>query len=341
MRPLIISDTFATKFGGVENHSRILAEKFKEHGYDVSSIQPHEFPSQAPKACDIIIVEGIHRSLLLKLYVNKRFSTIPKILFTHGSFFEIFHRNELLRTPYRFSRFFTAKKLFDRILLRRTLSTFIKVVALSGKEVGELVSNLHLDGERVTSLQNFYDEILDSKVEEKGSIGNEAFSLDTPYLCSISRIDRRKNFLSVLKAIKGLSVNFVLAGSDHGGLSELLDFARVNDITNFSYLGVISDEVKRRLISNSLATILPSYCEGFPLFVLESLSRGKVCITTESNYMENLDGIVLTGTDPDSIKASISTVISRNCPIPKVRLKSNEQTFLDLMGIIQSAMKWS
>ncbi|MDG7001286.1 MAG: glycosyltransferase [Nitrososphaerota archaeon] len=226
-------------------------------------------------------------------------------------------------------------------MLRRTLSTFIKVVALSGKEVGELVSNLHLDGERVTSLQNFYDEILDSKVEEKGSIGNEAFSLDTPYLCSISRIDRRKNFLSVLKAIKGLSVNFVLAGSDHGGLSELLDFARVNDITNFSYLGVISDEVKRRLISNSLATILPSYCEGFPLFVLESLSRGKVCITTESNYMENLDGIVLTGTDPDSIKASISTVISRNCPIPKVRLKSNEQTFLDLMGIIQSAMKWS
>lgn len=86
----------------------------------------------------------------------------------------------------------------------------------------------------------------------------------------------------LLDAMKGASFKVVIVGSGPTE-RELKEQAAKLELTNVTFTGFVSDEVKNSLIRRSLAIVFPSYLrsEAFGVTLLEGALHGKPLISTE------------------------------------------------------------
>jgi glycosyltransferase involved in cell wall biosynthesis len=125
--------------------------------------------------------------------------------------------------------------------------------------------------------------------------------IDTALISGLSKDRRRALFLGRIHPKKGLQLllpawaglgarssdwQLVVAGPDEGGyLSEIRSLARSLGLGDrVIFTGLVSGEVKTRLLYSADLFILPSYSEGFPMSVLEAWACGlSVLATRECN----------------------------------------------------------
>jgi glycosyltransferase involved in cell wall biosynthesis len=157
------------------------------------------------------------------------------------------------------------------------------------------------------------------------------------YVCAVGRIAPRKNFGAVLHAIRHLGIPFLLAGPDAGDLRRLIRLQRGLGLDAFHYLGEVDQAVKLGLISGATATILPSYFEGFPFSVVESLQLGVPAICTTSTYMTPLPGMIPCNPTPASIREAIHIVRSNSHPVPSPAIPSNEDVARNVADALRGA----
>jgi len=197
------------------------------------------------------------------------------------------------------------------------VNSFDAIFVLSEGEKRDL-TKFGFDPDRLTVLPNF----VDARGLEPDPDAPR-FGQFSPYVCAISRVDRRKNFGAVIRAIKGSKIGFVLAGPDGGDLSRLLDIARTENAENFHYLGVITESEKWSLLHNSMGTVLPSIFEGAPFTALESLSVGRPVVCSDLSYLAGYPGVETCRSDPVSIRQAIDR-IGRSTPTASGVMTSQE-----------------
>lgn len=308
LRIAIVSPSdYATFKGGVELHSTRLHAAINTIGHDAelyfgkeSAFDPREF--------DWIIFEGVFRGPLSKLVHDNRFKTVKKAIFTHGSFYSYIHAAELKRIGYREpDRLdFYRRALLVRLLGSRILRHFDAIFTLSETESKELIHFFNVDKTKFHSLPNF----VTVQPIEKIVFENSPWQKFAPYICAVGRVDYRKNFQLAIEASRRLKLGFVLAGRDAGYLDRLKKEANDSGAKNFTYIGEIGEDEKRSLISGSLATILPSFFEGYPFSVLESLMLGKPAIVTTHSYMHfEIPGLVYCTPTLESVTNAITVAL--------------------------------
>lgn len=77
-------------------------------------------------------------------------------------------------------------------------------------------------------------------------------------------------------------VNLILYGDDHDSPESIQDKIKrfkLND--RVKYLGWMTDQNKKKVFSNTMINVLPSYNEGLPMTILESMSYGIPNISTK------------------------------------------------------------
>jgi glycosyltransferase involved in cell wall biosynthesis len=331
MNFLILADDYSATPGGIEYHAVHLAHQLRALGHRADIRGPHIPELFRSREVDWIVFEGVHRPLLESLlWIRRRIA--PRLaIFTHGSFYEFIHGPELDRLGFRsFPRGHNLKFVLDRAFMSRILRHMTAVFVLSPIEKHELEFHFDLDPSRVFFLDNFYDEALPSRgrIPDSGRWANL-----TPYICAVGRVDRRKNYSSVIEAIDGVDVRFLLAGRNvRNGLSQVLETARAHRNANFQYLGRIADEEKFDLISSSVGTILPSYFEGVPFGVIESLALGKPAICTAHSYMPRREGMISCEPNTASVRAAILKLLTDPPQITSVEFPTEREVvseFLD------------
>lgn len=309
-----------------------MKQYLEQLGHHVTMVDPSDSPWFNYSTSDIVIFEGVSKYYFIALAVNRTIRKSLKVIFTHGSFYEHFHSSELENEGYAPPR--RIWRLIKRVSvitwLKVFMDTFDFVFVLSKTEKQEVMREFGIVNATVEVLDNFEHEFI-AAPSRLGQIPIEGFS---PYVCAISRVDYRKNFLAVLKAINGTGVHFVLAGMDHGALRELNEFAISHSMTNFHYLGQISEEAKFWIIANSIATILPSFFEGVPFLAYESLQMNKPVIITKNSYIESLPGIVKCSPEPNSIREAILS-ITNHFPSPSShKIRSGEDVANDFLSLV-------
>lgn len=114
------------------------------------------------------------------------------------------------------------------------------------------------------------------------------------FFLAISTIEPRKNFESIVRAYKESGLHRRGIGLVIGG-GYGWNYARTVELFNTTpgvvYLGYISEEMKKELLSRTIALVYPSFYEGFGLPILEAFRAGAPVITSDcSSLPEVSDG---------------------------------------------------
>jgi glycosyltransferase involved in cell wall biosynthesis len=120
---------------------------------------------------------------------------------------------------------------------------------------------------------------------------------ENPQLVCVGRLSAQKGHLLLLEAARllledGINFKIVLVGD--GELRSQLE-ARIDDYGLGSYFeitGWASSSEVRKYINSSRAMVLPSFAEGLPVVIMESLALGRPVITT---YIAGMPELVESG----------------------------------------------
>lgn len=343
----IIADSLQQVRGGIEHHASVLQQRLTELNEKVFAISFRDVIGSRKKIkdADVIFLEGIRRiTLLLFLLLGKE--TLRKtIIFTHGSFMYISINKEVRRFGYRNFRI-PLQAVFDKLFLNTILSRIGGLIALSEKEKNDLLTSFKVAPRKIHVLDIFVEIEKFTDIGTKNRIVSRDFmsTLENlkPYVCTVSRLEKRKNLVSAILATRFVGVNYVIAGKDQGVLKEITRVVSVNKVSNFKYLGEIKDEEKIELIRNSSGLILPSFFEGVPNVVYESLKLGKPVLMTKFSYMKRFDGIFECDPTVDSIAEGIKVLLSTDAAtidkIKEVPLRSDQEIVKDLYSILETVV---
>jgi glycosyltransferase involved in cell wall biosynthesis len=326
----IVCDTFGLHRGGIERHALGLASALRKRGAKVELLSTEMLlRKNGLTQEDFVIIEGVHRGALTRLLrATPATSTQSLAIYTHGSFYEFSHFWMLAKQGYQWG---LAKNLgsylFDLWMTRGLLSRIGTIAVMSEAEGRDLSTAFGIDKSRIFVSPNFTgaDDYRNSSEFDIAEIPRGSF------VFAIGRIESRKNFKSVIPAIDGLGVSFVLAGTDEGGLESVRRTAKKFHRVEFTYVGEISNHARRALIAGCIATILPSYVEGVPFAVLESLELQVPSIVTSLSYVPPWDGVYYCTPSVQSIRSAVVSVLNRRDRVGPIKFPRVESVADELL----------
>ena len=151
-----------------------------------------------------------------------------------------------------------------------------------------------------------------NKVKEKVEEIKKVYSF---VLCHVARIDPQKNHRLLLETMKLLPDCYIISmgaitKDNEDYANDLLSMGR--NIENFEYIGVISNVSD--YITACDGIIFSSNFEGLPISLIESMSIGKICISTPAggitDVLDNRLGFLSNGFSVEALKAAVKSFIS-------------------------------
>lgn len=216
-----------------------------------------------------------------------------------------------------FRRFPTYYSYFDRMIYdrktRRAVEKADRVIAISQATKQDLINYYGKDPDLIHVIPVICRMPI---INEAGqtSDSDRISGIPEEYLLCVSRFERRKNHLNLLKAMASLGSNaphLVLAGADGDQLKALRAYVKDNKLQNqVSIVVNPPGTILSQLYANCRAFIFPSMYEGFGMPVLEAMQFRKVVMTTENSSMSEIcgdSGLYFDAFDPESIAECISS----------------------------------
>ena len=179
-------------------------------------------------------------------------------------------------------------------------------------------------------------EILSNAIEvgeKKDVAGGEV-----PNLLYLGRIDKNKGIKEIVSAFtklyKEMRFRFVLCGDgpDRVGFEEELRNIMGDD---FKYCGVVAGEKKTEAILQSEIFILPSYFEGLPMAMLETMGFGLVPVVTSVGSIplvieHETNGILVNKKDADDFYLKLKALLNNReliCRLSKQAYNTVKERF--------------
>ena len=312
MRFVFVSESLDRVRGGIERHAAGMAAELRRRGHEVDLVRHADLTRARVAGADWLVFDGVRRSTVVRH--ARRLDGGPRLaIFSHSSFLDEIHLDELRRTAgWTPSAHLRARRAFDRWFGRRVFGRFDRWFVLTESEGADVRAFLDVPADRIRVLGPF----VSAEFLAAAAGPAPAPPVAGPYLCAVSRIDRRKNFPALLEAIDGSEFRFVLAGQDRGGLPELERASRRWPAARWEYLGTVTEEAKVALLRGASAVVIPSVSEGVPAIALEALVLGKPVVLAGLAYGPDGPGVIRCGPDAASIRTALRSLAGRAAAAP-------------------------
>lgn len=153
---------------------------------------------------------------------------------------------------------------------------------------------------------------------------------DKPSLLFLGRIEKNKGVNELIEALKRLKndfqFRFILCGSGTL-LHYFIEECNKNLGNDFEYKGVVSGEEKNTIIKQSDVFILPSYFEGLPMSLLETMASGVVPIVTNVGSMKQIikhmvNGLHIEKQNSNDLYEKLKYILSNPYQYQKLSIKA-------------------
>lgn len=178
----------------------------------------------------------------------------------------------------------SAQPLLVKMGMRVMLGGRLVKIVLSEHEKVALEEKFHKGG--IYVLPNCVD-LKDAKAFQRTPAGDEI-----PVFLFLSRISVDKGLEYIYQALatlknEGRKFRFIMAGKGPDQSRYVLKFSELLK-DDFDYQGVVSGERKTNLLKDCQVFLLPSFYEGLPMALLETMAFGIVPVTTDVGSIRDL-----------------------------------------------------
>jgi len=188
------------------------------------------------------------------------------------------------------------------------------VIAISEQTKSDLINFFGLDESKIEVVyqgchSNFRAEVdTNTLIEIAGK-----YNLPENYILNVGTIEKRKNSLSVLKAVNEGKIDtvFIIVGGKTEYQDEILKYARDNKIEN--KLMILNDVPFKDLpaiYQQADIFVYPSLFEGFGIPIIEALNSKIPVITTKGGVFSETGGFSSKYVEPDNIEKLSDAIIS-------------------------------
>ena len=155
-----------------------------------------------------------------------------------------------------------------------------RVLALNGREKDLLISVFGLESQKCIVIPNGINKALGSGTSK---LFEEKYGIKD-YILEVGAVGRRKNQLTLIKAVAGSPYSLVIIGGPAGGDESYMNQCKEIAGDNVFFMGEVSNDDP--LLASAFAAaklfVLPSYSEVMPLTVYEAASAGCKIITSKN-----------------------------------------------------------
>lgn len=189
-----------------------------------------------------------------------------------------------------------------------------------------------LPANRVHIVPNFAEDYLFSTESE---ILHKFSHTDPLRILYLSNFIPKKGYNDIVDAFLGLDdslkqkLRVDFAGKFDTGSQEAVFLARIGDVEQLQYHGIVDNAKKRHLFVQAHAFCLPTALfEGQPIAILEAYAAGCVVVTTGQSgirdvFTDGIDGFEIEPMAPPSIAAVFARMIDRREHLVQVALSNN------------------
>lgn len=163
------------------------------------------------------------------------------------------------------------------------------------RSVKKFVYKIFNNADRILVLGYIWKEFMDGLVEDKSKVlvvynavsvpKNNKYNINANNITFLGVLSQRKGIDDLLKAVKKIKdrlpkyIKVKLYGVDiDGRINKKIEELQLNDTVE--YCGWVTKDKQEECFSNTLVNILPSYNEGLPMSILETMAYGIPNIST-------------------------------------------------------------
>jgi glycosyltransferase involved in cell wall biosynthesis len=223
-------------------------------------------------------------------------------------------------------------KYFDRIIhFKKHLyaaNNANKIIAISEQTKKDIVKYLKVPENKIEVIYQGCHEVFKSNIENNflKEVKNK-YELPNEFILNVGTIEKRKNILSVIKAIKNIDTHLVVIGRKTDYFNEIKKYITENKLQNkVTFLHGVN--IKELASIYKLATIFtyPSIYEGFGIPIIEALYSRTPVITNKFGVFPEAGGPSSIYVDVTNTK-EITENIKRLLKYPEIRKDITDSGF--------------
>lgn len=199
----------------------------------------------------------------------------------------------------------------------RTIKEADKIIAISECTKNDIIKYGNVEESKIEVIYQSYNSIFtqDISQEEKQKV-KQRYSLPEHFILNVGTIERRKNVLLAVKALKEIVLNnplteqhLVIVGRKTAYAKEVEQYIEQNNLTDRVHIinGVLFDELK---VLYSLADLFvyPSIYEGFGIPIIEAIANRLPVVACTGSCLEEAGGEYSLYVDPTDVKAMVEAI---------------------------------
>ena len=259
------SDELPFNVVGMSDVMPYKSTRYRDMDLDMVNMLKNDFKKNIKKAIsefepDLIIC---HHLYLLTAFVREIVKDIQVVGICHGTCLRQIQSHDL-----------------EKEYILSNIKKLDAVFSLHDEQRKEIIGIFNIDEDKVFTLGSGYDEKM--FFNEVKKLNNDSITITyAGKICKLKGLKSLINSLDKLKYHKEfININIVGDGSSKEEYEEILELAQ-NNYFNINFLGKINQEHLSKLFRKSHIFMLPSFFEGLPLVVIESLACGCNVVTTD------------------------------------------------------------
>lgn len=188
------------------------------------------------------------------------------------------------------------------------------VIAISEQTKTDIVTYLKINPDKIKVIYQgcapvFKEDIPSEFIE----LTRKKYQLPTNFILNVGTIEKRKNVLSVIKAIKEIDTQLVIIGKKTAYFSEINTYILENNLQN-KVIFLENVELKELASIYRMATVFiyPSVFEGFGIPIIEALYSKTPVITSKGGCFSEAGGensIYIDPLNPEELRIELSELL--------------------------------
>ncbi len=206
---------------------------------------------------------------------------------------------------------FIDRKIYE-IKFRKSCRNADRIIAISKQTKNDIIEYFGINADKIDVVYQGCNLAFQEKADtEQVSVISKKYSLPDEYLLYVGTVEKRKNLLTIVKALKfsNLKIPLVVVGRHTSYTEQVKNYIRNKNIKNIRFIKHVNTSELPVFYQNAKIFIYPSIFEGFGIPVQEALFSKTPVITSKTGCFPEAGGPASIYIDPENTEDLANAIL--------------------------------